>query len=127
MSVTYDEIIAKIKSDEYCTQLTHPGSFGLTQQIIFDNNPDKTVQWCIEEFNRQQDVYNAALTTYKKDSIICENQFEKDVIQYMLGFVNKLNQVRIAFNFAWDHCHSFGYLSVLNCVDELLQILIIEN
>lgn len=115
-----NEIIEKIRNNEYQSKEAYPERRGYREDHVFDEN--KSVKWNKEEVVRQNEKIKAQMDAYNKSKSEAQQEFKNDVESYILNNHNIKDNKDIAeeiYNKAYSDGHSGGLHEILNYADEI--------
>jgi len=107
------------KKDDYMTIYYYRRGvmIGMKKQFDVDYVPP---QDCVEERVFDEASYNAHMKLYQEENLRLQEEFRKDVIaEYNMTEHPKANKI---FNKAWDMSCSLGYVEVINCFSDLVEL-----
>ena len=118
----YEDIIEKINNGDYDIKNTL-NKKQYPENYVFDEN--KSVKWNKEEVVRQNEKIKKAI----KSKFDGQNQFKRDVIQYILehqllsGSKLNENQAEKIYKKGWEDGHSSGYHNVMIEIEDLIDFI----
>lgn len=90
----------------------------------FITDDERSVKWNREQVELAKQQYKDQQNKYKDEENRLHNLFTKDVIDYIVNFHNyKPDAARFIFEKAYEEGHSFGYSSVLDELEYILDII----
>ncbi len=113
--MNYNNIRNKINNDEYVDKPITPL---YNKNYIFDEN--KSVKWNrlkVDELNKKAELAN-------KNRFSGTQAFKADIVKYIKTHGLNETQSNKIMDKAWEDSHSYGYLSVLETADDLVDFVL---
>lgn len=108
--------------EDMCSMSCKPTRKKLKADTIIDE--EKSVKWNREEVQRQNDLYKEELKDLNTKKNNRRDTLEKEVFEKIADEIKgvSVEKARHIWNYAYEDSHSYGVISVISTVQELIDL-----